>query len=358
MWYKHFVTSNDFYLTIRKKAKGKQPRLIMVKDVTPPVTGKSFVLEAPVVILIGPTAVGKTDLALSLAEQFDGEIVGADSMQIYRYMDIGTAKPTSEEQARVAHHLIDIVDPDEDYQAARYGADALQACREITARGRMPLVVGGTGLYIRALELGVFDIEPVPETIRCRIRERLARQGRALLFEELRRIDPESAARLHPNDTQRLLRALEVFEATGVPWSAHLAAHQRTPQLKRVLKIGLNCGRDEVYARINRRCRQMLDLGLVDEVRKLLAMGYAGSLKSMQAIGYRHVLNYLAGEWSLAQTVELLARDTRRYAKRQYTWFTRDAAINWRHPGQGSEIATLIQDFLAGRPAGKENINR
>ena len=303
-------------------------------------------IDAPVVVLIGPTAVGKTELALTLAKRFEAEIIGADSMQIYRYMDIGTAKPTEEERAQAPHHLVDFVDPDEDYQAARYGADGFETCQGIVRRGRLPLVVGGTGLYIRALVEGLFDVEAAPDHIRSQLQSRLAAEGRAPLFEELQKVDPQAARRIHLNDTQRLLRALEVYQATGIPWSQHLAAQKKVRRLTRVLKIGLSCDRKELYRRINIRSQNMLKMGLLKEVQGLLDMGYAGSLKSMQSIGYRHMVNVIKGDWTLDQAVELLARDTRRYAKRQFTWFGRDPEVRWLPPQQEADISSLIHDFI------------
>jgi tRNA dimethylallyltransferase len=309
-------------------------------------------VNEPVLVLIGPTAVGKTALSLALAERFSCEIVGLDSMQIYRHMDIGTAKATAEERARVSHHLIDVVNPDEEYHVARYVADATEACRQIVARGNRPLLVGGTGLYLKGLLEGLFEMPGVPETVRASLRQRLAEEGRAVLFAELSLCDPESAERIHPNDTHRLLRALEIFQATGRSWSEHLREQQARPALTTVLQIGLHCEREALYERINLRVEKMVEEGLLAEVEKLLAMGYDPGLKAMQSIGYRHMLQYLQGQWDWDETLFLLARDTRRYAKRQMTWFGNDPNIRWFAPADTGPICDLVSGFLAAETQG------
>jgi tRNA dimethylallyltransferase len=313
-------------------------------------------LSTPVLVLIGPTAVGKTALSLALAERFSCEIVGLDSMQIYRHMDIGTAKATAEERAKVPHHLLDVVDPDEEYHVARYVTDAVTACREIIARGNRPLLVGGTGLYLKGLLEGLFEIPPVPEVVRASLSQRLAEEGRALLFAELEQCDPESAGRIHPNDTHRLLRALEIFLATGRSWSEHLREQKVRPALTKVLQVGLLCERNALYERINLRVEKMVEEGLLGEVEKLLAMGYDPGLKAMQSIGYRHMLQYLQGHWSWDEALELLARDTRRYAKRQMTWFGNDPNIRWFAPSDLPAIFDCVEGFLAGAERGVRSV--
>ncbi len=303
-------------------------------------------VREPVLVLIGPTAVGKTALSIALAERFSCEIVGLDSMQIYRHMDIGTAKATAEERARVPHHLLDVVNPDEEYHVARYVADATEACRQIIGRGNRPLLVGGTGLYLKGLLEGLFEIPAIPEAVRVNLGQRLAEEGRAVLFAELSLCDPESAERIHPNDTHRLLRALEIFKATGRSWSEHLREQQVRPALTTVLRIGLHCEREALYERINLRVEKMVEEGLLGEVEKLLAMGYDPGLKAMQSIGYRHMLQYLQGQWDWEETLFLLARDTRRYAKRQMTWFGSDPDICWFAPSETEAIFNCVEGFL------------
>ncbi len=305
-------------------------------------------LTEPVLILIGPTAVGKTALSLALAERFSCEIVGLDSMQIYRHMDIGTAKATAGERAWVPHHLLDVVEPDEEYHVARYVADATKVCRQIVGRGNRPLLVGGTGLYLKSLLEGLFEIPTVPEPVRASLRQRLAEEGRAVLFAELSLCDPESAGRIHPNDTHRLLRAMEIFQATGRSWSEHLRAQQVRPALTKVLQLGLRSERSALYERINLRVERMAAGGLLAEVEKLLAMGYDPCLKAMQSIGYRHMLQFIQGQWDWDETLFQLARDTRRYAKRQMTWFGSDPQIRWFAPTDTPAIFDCVEAFFAG----------
>ncbi|MFU8818648.1 MAG: tRNA (adenosine(37)-N6)-dimethylallyltransferase MiaA [Desulfurivibrio sp.] len=294
--------------------------------------------------LVGPTAVGKTALALELARRFDAEIISVDSMQVYRYLDIGTAKATLAERQRVPHHLIDIVDPDQDYNLARFLADAAAARREIRARGKATLFTGGTGLYLKGLLEGIFEFDRGDEQLREELGKRLELEGAAALHAELARVDPESAARIHPHDHQRLLRALEIYRAGGVPWSQLLRQSRRNALLERnVPVIGLARPRDILYERINHRVEMMLAQGLVEEVRGLLARGYGPELPAMQAIGYRHTVEYLQGNWSLEQAGELLARDTRRYAKRQLTWFNGMDNINWFPPEDLEGICRLLE---------------
>jgi len=303
--------------------------------------------RSAIIALVGPTAIGKTELSLAVAEQFSCEIIGVDSMQVYRYMDIGTAKPTIEEQKRVPHHLIDVVDPDVDYSVGRYVDDAEQAIQIIEQNNHIPLLVGGTGMYLRGLLEGLAEFQTTDSSVRENLKQRLAeRDGRQQLYTELVRLDPESAARIHPNDSQRLLRALEIYQTTGMPWSQHLLAGRKDKKCQNIIKIGLICDRDVLFGRINSRVEQMIDQGLEEEVRTLLAQGFHKNLKSMQAIGYRHMVHYLAGDWTFAETMELLARDTRHYAKRQYTWFRNDPDINWFQPSQRDGIIRAMDRYL------------
>lgn len=314
----------------------------------------------PLVAIIGPTAVGKTGLVLELAERLNAEVISVDSMQVYRHLDIGTAKPTAEERRRVKHHLLDLVNPDDEYHVGRFVVDAEQACREIAERGRVPILTGGTGLYLKGFQEGLFVMEadstkgtePDPEIERIRVELKMAllEHGREVLHGRLAEIDPISAARIHPNDTSRLLRALEVYELTGQPWSAQLARHENNQSPKKpnknILKIGLMGEREWLYERINQRAAQMLQDGLIEEIEGLLAMGFGSALKPMQAIGYRHGLEFLAGVRDQPETLRMLAQDTRHYAKRQLTWFRRDPEISWFRPEQLGEIRALIERYL------------
>jgi len=303
-------------------------------------------IDSPMIFVAGPTGIGKTELSLTLAETLGCEIVGVDSMQIYRYMDIGTAKPSNQERGRVPHHLIDYVLPDEEYSVTRFVADCQSAISKIRTNGRIPLLVGGTGLYFSALERGIFSMPDVPGDIRRALKDELHTLGREYLWQELKRDDPATAERIHPNDSYRLLRALEIVRSTGVPWSEFIARHQhqQMPEEK-ILKIGLVRERDELYARIDQRVETMVNAGLLGEVETLLSLGYNQGLRPMQSLGYRHMLKFLSGQWPWGQSIEMLARDTRRYAKRQLTWFRADQTIEWYHPECRGEIISRAREF-------------
>ena len=314
-------------------------------------------------VLCGPTAVGKTEIALMVAERFSCEIISVDSMQVYRYMDIGTAKPTTAERSRIPHYLIDIVNPDENYTLGRFIRDAETAAQTIYSHGKIPLLAGGTGLYFKGFLDGVFaenqifaeknkgtDNRKTP-SLRYSLRKKLHEDGRDTLHRELAELDPESAARIHPNDTQRLLRGLEIYHLTGITWSQHLAAQVNKPSRYRTLKIGLTRPRKSLYERINQRVLHMVALGLLAEVKNLLDLGYDKNLKSMQSIGYRHMINFIENKWSWEKALELLARDTRRYAKRQYTWFNSDPEIIWYDVSETDKILRDIELFIAQKKA-------
>ncbi len=310
----------------------------------------------PLLVLCGPTAAGKTALAVALARELGGEIVGADAMQVYRRMDIGTAKPTPAERALVPHHLIDVVEPDEPFDAARYAALARQAVADIRRRGKVPLVVGGTGLYIKALLHGLFPGPAGDPAVRLRLTAELAARGVEALHARLALGDPETARRLHPRDTARILRALEVLETTGRPISALQQAHRFADSPYAPLILGLEVDRPTLAARIDRRVEEMLAAGFEDEVRGLLAAGFSPRLKSMQSLGYRHVAAWLEGRISREEAVRTMKRDTRHYAKRQMTWFRATAGIRWVSPAEFPAIAAACRAFLesarhAGPPA-------
>lgn len=300
-----------------------------------------------IIVVAGPTGSGKTGLAVDLARRLNGEIVGADSMQIYRYMDIGTAKPTPAEQAAAPHHMIDIVDPDDDFDAAAYADMAAETIRGIFGRGRLPLVVGGTGLYIKALIHGLFDAAPSDPLVRRRLRRQAETDGTASLHRRLAAVDGEAADRIHPNDTYRVVRALEVFDVSGRPLSEFQRRHRFTPRRFHALGIGIAWPRPVLYDRINQRVDAMMRRGLEAEVRGLLERGYGRHLKSMQSLGYRHLAAFVDGETSLADTVATLKRDHRRYAKRQLTWFNADPTIHWMPPDQEGPVIDRIRRFLA-----------
>ena len=298
-----------------------------------------------VAALVGATAVGKTAVALALAERLGAEIVNADSLQVYRELDIGTAKPTAAERARAPHHLLDVADPPEPYDAARFCREGRAALDDLARRGAPPLVVGGTGLYLKALLSGLFpEGEPAPG-VRDRVRQELASLGLPALYNRLIHLDPDTASRLHPHDTYRIVRALEVMAATGKRLSEFIEAHRFQDAPYTVLKLGLTLPREELYRRIELRVELMLEAGWLDEVEGLLRR-YPPDLKPLQALGYRHLVNYLTGRWSWDEALTLLARDTRRYAKRQLTWFGSDPEVRWFHPGQTDEMAEALAAFF------------
>jgi tRNA dimethylallyltransferase len=299
-----------------------------------------------IIVICGATGIGKTSAGIELAEKLDGEIVSADSMQIYRLMDVGTAKPTPAEQVRVVHHMIDIVDPDDDFDAVQFSNRARDSITDIGKRGRVPLIVGGTGLYIKALLHGMFESKPVDPEIRERLRREAEEKGSSYLHDRLKEIDPPTADRLHPNDTYRILRALETIESTGQSISDLHQDHGFEDDPYNPMMVGLQMDRQKLYERIDRRVDLMIEAGLVSEVKNLLTMGYSAGLKSMQSIGYRHVVEFLQEKLSWEECIRTLKRDTRRFAKRQFTWFGADPQIKWFEPGQLDEILRQAQDFL------------
>jgi tRNA dimethylallyltransferase len=286
--------------------------------------------------IVGPTAAGKTSLAIEIAERLGAEIVNADSRQVYRGMDIGTAKPRADEQRRVVHHLINIRDPDTPLDVAEFAALARNAIAEIARRRRPVLVVGGSGLYLRAIRGGIFAAPPVSHEIRMRLTELAEQQGAEHLFRLLGKNDPEAAAWIKPNDLRRIVRALEVFEQTGVPISRHQRRHQFAERPFATHTVGLTIPREALYATIERRFDSMIDEGLVGEVRVLLARGYELPLST---IGYRELAGFVRGEISLAEAIARAKRASRRLAKRQLTWFHRDREIVWLDPRRKADEA-------------------
>lgn len=282
------------------------------------------------VLLLGPTGSGKTALSLALAERFNGEIISCDSVAVYRGMDLGTAKPTSEERARIPHHLIDIADPDEPFTAGDYSRRARAALREIATRNKLPIVTGGTGLYLRALTEGLFAGPKRREDLRVRIRSTADRLGPAWLHKLLSRIDPPSAERIHPNDAPKLIRALEVCIASGQPMSSVLDDEQknRDPLTGfHLLRIGLSPPRAALYDRLNRRCAEMFAQGLIQETRALLAC--YGPIKALDSLGYRQAQSVLIKGISEKVAIAEAQQGHRNYAKRQLTWFRREPDVHW-----------------------------
>ena len=299
------------------------------------------------ICILGPTGVGKTAMALELADRWGGEIVSADSMQVYRHMDIGTAKPTPEERRWIPHHLLDVVNPDEPFDVSRYIELAHGVIDCLQRQGKPVFVVGGTGLYIRALLGGLIDGPGADEALRRELKQQMNYQGKAHLYQRLRTRDPRAADRIDPHDGVRIIRALEVLELTGRSIVEHQQEHRFRDSLYAALRIGLRLDRGLLNDRIERRTDRMIADGFVEEVRRLLGMGYTESLKSMQSLGYRNMVSFLAGRQSLEEAVRLIKRDSCRYAKRQMTWFAADREVGWLDPGNVDAASKRIGLFLS-----------
>ena len=287
-------------------------------------------MKKPLIVLTGPTAVGKTSLSIALARAVEGEIISADSMQVYKHMDIGSAKIKKEEMEGIPHYLIDALEPDEEFHVVRFQEMAKEAMKEIYSKGKIPILTGGTGFYIQAV---VKDIDFSQDTEKSSVRERLENlaqeKGGEYLHELLTQRDPESAEKIHPNNIKRVIRALEYYELTGEKISLHNEREGEKVSPYNTAYFVLNDHRERLYERIDRRVDQMLEEGLVEEVRRLAQMGYTRDMVSMQGLGYKEILAYLEGEYSLDEAVYVLKRDTRHFAKRQLTWFRREKDVIW-----------------------------
>ena len=309
-----------------------------------------------VIAIVGPTASGKSALALALAEAVDGEIVNADALQVYRGLDIGTAKPTPAERRRVPHHLIDILDPDERYSAGEFARRARAALAEIAARGRTAILVGGSGLYLRALWSGIAPLPPVDTEVRGRLLQRLESEGLAALYAELARLDQATAARLGAGDTQRILRALEVALATGESLSSWIARQPFGAEPVAMRKIGLTLPRGLLYDAIAARVLAMMDAGWLDEIRALLAAGVERDSPAFQAIGYRQWVGFLDGEAGFEESMQQVVTLTRRFAKRQETWFRREEGVEWWDARRTRECLMSMMEMPAVAGGAPEKI--
>lgn len=286
--------------------------------------------KIPLLSIVGPTGIGKTETSINLAENLGGEIISADSMQIYKYMDIGTAKITKEEMKGIPHYLIDIVYPDEEFTVSDFKESATKYINNIYNRGNLPIIVGGTGLYVNSL---VYDLNFTNVAPNNEFREKYEiiadKYGNGVIYEELRSIDPKSAKRIHVNDRKRIIRALEIYYVTKKPMSVYYKDFRRYNDDFDVVMIGLTNKREDLYKRINYRVDRMIEKGLIEEVKGLLDMGYTDDLNSLQALGYKEIILYLKNEITLDEAIDLIKRSTRKFAKRQLTWFRRDNRIKW-----------------------------
>jgi tRNA dimethylallyltransferase len=296
-------------------------------------------------ILSGPTGSGKSELAIELASLLGAELINADSMQVYRGMDIGTAKLPMSERKGIPHHIIDIVDPDQEFNAALFRSHAIPIIDDLGRKDIPIIVVGGTGLYVKALLGGLFTCPPSQRELRQKLWEEWEDKGSTYLYERLCEVDSKAAERIRPTDTIRIIRALEVVDLTGRPFSELTEEHGFSDRRFSPLHLALFVDREVLYDRINSRTLSMIDAGLIREVEGLLAMGYGPELKPMKAIGYRHIVGYLKGDWDLDEAVRLIQRDTRRYAKRQNTWFRADPEVVWVNPDDRSEIINMVRAF-------------
>ncbi|BDZ77535.1 tRNA (adenosine(37)-N6)-dimethylallyltransferase MiaA [Claveliimonas bilis] len=304
-------------------------------------------MKRPLIILTGPTAVGKTSLSLSLAKELDGEIVSADSMQVYRYMDIGTAKIREEERQGIPHHLIDVLDPWEDFNVVRFQKMAREALEEIWERGHIPIVTGGTGFYIQALLYDIHFTENNEDSSLRKDLENYAREnGAEALHSRLVEVDEKAASQIHFNNVKRVIRALEFYYQTGKKMSEHNEEERKRTSPYDFKYFVLNDEREHLYAGINRRVDLMMEEGLVEEVRKLKEMGCDSAMVSMQGLGYKEILSHLEGEYTLDEAVYKIKRDTRHFAKRQITWFKRERDVIWLHKPDYDYDETKIREAV------------
>jgi len=296
-----------------------------------------------ILVILGPTAAGKTAVAIHAAKELGGEIISADARQIYRYMDIGTAKPNRKELERVCHHFIDLLTPDQNFNAGEFQKLGRRVIEQIFQRGNVPVVAGGSGLYLRALIDGFFEGPPADSAVREFLSRRLEQESPAALLKELRAVDPEAAAKMLPGNTRRIIRALEVYALTGARISE--LQREKMPERLAAFMVGLNWERKSLYKRIESRVDGMIREGLIDEVRGLLKRGYSRNLNSLQTVGYAEVIAHLNGEITREKMVELIKQNSRRYAKRQLTWFRKEERIEWysvHHEEELQEIAGRI----------------
>ena len=298
-------------------------------------------------ILLGPTAIGKTEVSISLAQKMKGEIISADSMQIYKYMDIGSAKVTKEEMDGVKHHLVDILYPDEEFTVANYKSKAKQLIAELNSENKIPIVAGGTGLYINSL---VYDLNftevPPNEEFRRKLEIIAEQKGNEYIHERLENIDEESSKKISPNDQKRVIRALEIYEVTGKTMSEYNKDFRKPVEAYNLVMIGLNMDRARLYERINQRVDIMIERGLIEEVKSILAKGYNKDLVSMKGIGYKEIIMYLENIITLEESIELIKQKSRNYAKRQLTWFRRDDRIKWIDLDNYSEKQSLTREII------------
>ncbi len=298
-----------------------------------------------VIVIVGPTCSGKTSLGINLAEKVDGEIISADSRQIYKYLDIGTAKPVKEELKKVKHYFINQLKPDEDFNASKFEWEALKIIERLFNERKQPIVVGGTGLYIKGLIDSIFDTVDSDEEYRKELLELRAEFGNEYLYNKLSKVDPESAANMQPSNWKRVIRALEVYHLTGEKIGVHQKKYKREIDYN-FIQYGLNWDRKVLYKNIENRVDEMIKSGLVKEVEKIIANGYDKKLNSLNTVGYKEIISYLDGEITLDRAVELIKRNTRRFAKRQMTWFRKDERIKWLDVNDITDLNKISDEIV------------
>lgn len=302
-------------------------------------------MERKVIVIVGPTCSGKTKVGISLAEKLHTEIISADSRQIYKYLNIGTAKPSKEELLRIKHHFIDFLELDENYNVSKFESDSLRVVESLLDNGKIPVVVGGSGLYIKALVDGIFDSVESDSEYREKLHEQREKFGNEFIFEELKKIDSKSSSRMLPQNWKRVMRALEVFHLTGQPISKYQTDYKRQIDVKFIL-FGLNWNRAKLYTNIEHRVDEMIEKGLVDEVNNILDRGYSKDINALNTVGYKEIISFLENEITLEYAIELIKRNTRRYAKRQMTWFRKTEGINWIECNANTTKEEIISTIL------------
>jgi tRNA dimethylallyltransferase len=308
------------------------------------VDGKS--IDGNVIVIVGPTCSGKTTFSLKLAELIPSEIISADSRQIYKYLDIGTAKPSKQQLEKFPHHLIDVLDPSENYDSSMFEKDAESSIEKIFKQSKIPVVVGGSGLYIKALIDGIFETADKDEEFRKELLQKRKEFGNEFLYDELKKVDSLSASKMLPQNWKRVIRALEVFHSTGEPiWKHHQKQSTSKTKKYNFKQFGLNWDRKVLYENINQRVDWMIENGLIDEVKNILNMRYDKNLNSLNTVGYKEIIQYLEGIFSLDRAVELIKRNTRHYAKRQLTWFKKDKRIHWFEVNDSNEMDLLAHQI-------------
>ncbi len=303
-------------------------------------------MERKVIVIVGPTCSGKTELAVKIAQMLNSEIISADSRQFYKYLDIGTAKPNPQELSSVKHYFIDNLLPDEDYNVSRFEKEALRIIEKLFEQNKIPVVAGGSGLYVKAIVDGIFDAVDTDENYRNELLKLKREYGNEILYEKLKKVDAQTAEKLLPQNWKRVIRALEVYKLTGKSISEFQKEHKRETKYEFV-QFGLSWPREILYKNIEERVDKMIKLGLIDEVKKILSLGYKSELNALNTVGYKEIITYLNNEIDLEEAIRLIKRNTRRYAKRQLTWFKKDERITWFSINERKQLNNIAEKIIA-----------